>query len=209
MPDVLKAELFGLIWYLLPGFVAAWIFHSLTPHPKSTPFERIILALVFTAISRLLGVPVKSYLGPEYLLAMSAGFAFALNLLGSIVVGLFFAWSANNSWFHKQLYGWNFTSQLSHPSVWVAAFADVEKQSVVLHLKGDKPRRLMGQIKYWPDQNEFGHIVLSNPEWILDLTPIKNPCVEKILVAACDVEMVEFLVQPVTTVQLSPPPPKK
>ena len=36
--------------FLLPGFVAASIFYSLTSHPKPEIFDRVIQALVFTVI---------------------------------------------------------------------------------------------------------------------------------------------------------------
>ena len=212
MPDVLKIEFVQLLNYLLPGFVASWIFHSLTSHPKSTPFERIIQALIFTAITQVLVLLVQGALLWCARFAAfgewNPGVAFTWSLVWSLVVGLLFVWSAKNGWFHRMLSP-HITNQLSHHSVWASAFESVENKFVVLHLKGDKPRRLKGQVINWPDQNEHGHFVLSKAEWLLGNSTISNLDVVRILVAARDVEMVEFLCQPQTTAQIHPPPPKK
>ncbi len=47
--ELASKELVGIISYLLPGFLAAWIFYGLTAHPKPQPFERVVQALIFTA----------------------------------------------------------------------------------------------------------------------------------------------------------------
>ena len=52
--EFFKADLIGLVQYLLPGFLSTWIFHSLTAHPKASPFERVVQALIFTAFTTLL-----------------------------------------------------------------------------------------------------------------------------------------------------------
>jgi hypothetical protein len=46
----LSPELIALLNYLLPGFLATWIFYTLTAHRKKEPFERIIEAVIFTAL---------------------------------------------------------------------------------------------------------------------------------------------------------------
>ena len=37
-----------LLQYLLPGFVAAWVFYGFTSFPKPSQFERVVQALIFT-----------------------------------------------------------------------------------------------------------------------------------------------------------------
>ena len=46
--DWTSAKLVQVISYLLPGFVAAWVYYGLTAHPKKSPFERVVQALIFT-----------------------------------------------------------------------------------------------------------------------------------------------------------------
>ena len=48
--DFPGSEIVNVIYALLPGFLAAWIFYALTAHPKQGPFERVVQALIFTGI---------------------------------------------------------------------------------------------------------------------------------------------------------------
>ncbi len=43
-----SSEVLKVIYALLPGFVAAWIFYGLTAPPRQSPFERVVQALIFT-----------------------------------------------------------------------------------------------------------------------------------------------------------------
>ena len=45
-------ETLSLLFFLLPGFVAAWVFYGLTAHPRKDTLERVIQALIFTVIVR-------------------------------------------------------------------------------------------------------------------------------------------------------------
>ena len=45
-----SSEVVGVLTFLLPGFVAAAIFYSLTSHPKPGAFDRVVLALIFTVV---------------------------------------------------------------------------------------------------------------------------------------------------------------
>ena len=45
-----SSEIVGVLSFLLPGFVAAAIFYSLTSYPKPSPFDRVVQALIFTVI---------------------------------------------------------------------------------------------------------------------------------------------------------------
>ena len=48
--DWASGDIVSVIYYLLPGFVAAWVFYGLTAHPKASPFERVVQALIFTVV---------------------------------------------------------------------------------------------------------------------------------------------------------------
>ena len=47
-----SGEIVGVLSFLLPGFVAAAIFYSLTSYPKPSPFDRVVQALIFTVIGK-------------------------------------------------------------------------------------------------------------------------------------------------------------
>ncbi len=49
-----------LIQMLLPGFIAAGVFFTLTAHPKLSEFERLIQALIFTSILRVLTISIRA-----------------------------------------------------------------------------------------------------------------------------------------------------
>ncbi len=52
--DTLFNNATTLLTYLLPGFLAAWVFYGLTSHPKPPQFERTVEALVFTFVVQAL-----------------------------------------------------------------------------------------------------------------------------------------------------------
>ena len=51
--DSLTNDIVVILQYLLPGFLAAWIFYGFTSHPKPSQFERVVQALIFTLIIHL------------------------------------------------------------------------------------------------------------------------------------------------------------
>ena len=102
-----------LLQYLLPGFVAAWIFYSLTSYPKPSQFERVVQALIFTIF-----IESFVYLLKKMLLAIGNKwplFKWDLHsdVIWSIVIailfGIFFSYYVNNDKFHKILRYLNIT----------------------------------------------------------------------------------------------------
>jgi hypothetical protein len=184
-----------LVFMLLPGFMAAGVFYTLTSHPKASEFERLIQALIFTTILRLITIVLKGT-------CLTAGRLFSIgrwttevdlawSIASSVPVGLFFAWCANTDTFHRIARRWGLSSRTSYPSEWYGAFVR-EKRWVVLHLADG--RRLFGWPEEWPDQPDKGHFVLDQPQWLLDSgerAPLHK--VERFMVPAADVKMVEFV----------------
>ncbi len=212
--DMLKTDLVGLIQFLLPGFIASWIFHSLTAHPKTTPFERVVQALIFTALSQSLVYVLEMVLktvGKHWQLGVwTTQVAYVWSVGISLVLGVTFAWSANKDWLHAVLRTVGLTKRTSFPSEWFSAFSKINRGTrsdfVVLHLKGDKPRRLYGRVDEWPDHPDSGHFVIYDAVWLPDSSVagnnevVKSAVVEMpvttvdcILIAAIDVEMVEIM----------------
>jgi hypothetical protein len=196
--DGVSSEAVKVLYALLPGFVAAWVFYGLTPHPKTSSFERIVQALIFTAIIQpitsgigwaLHGIGQVVALGP-----WSEDCRLFWSLLVALGVGLVVACCANNDRFHSWMRKFRVTTRTSYPSEWFSAFSRHERW-IVLHLSGG--RRLYGWPEESPDQPDSGHFVIDQPEWLLDdgrRAPLHR--VEKLLVPASCVEMVEFVKQP-------------
>lgn len=193
--DWASGDIVSVIYYLLPGFVAAWVFYGLTAHPKASPFERVVQALIFTVVIQ----PVTVITG-WFLLACgniislgtwTANSAFTWSVLLAFAFGLLFAWLANKDYCHALLRHCRITKRTSFPSEWYSAFYQ-GKRWVVLHLPGG--RRLYGWPEEWPDQPDTGHFLIDQPIWLLDNGEYETlPNVEKTLVPAVGVEMVEFV----------------
>lgn len=60
--NALTGNVVDLLTFLLPGFVAAAVFYSLTPFPRRDPFERTVQALIFTILIQAAVVVVQSSL---------------------------------------------------------------------------------------------------------------------------------------------------
>lgn len=190
-----STEIVGVISYLLPGFLAAWVFYGLTAHPRKSPFERIVQALIFTAIAQGLTTLVcwaLEWAGQWYAIGeWTKEVALVWSLVNATALGLLFALFANKDWFHGALRWMGATTRTSFPSEWFSAFHR-DRRYVILHLEGG--RRLHGWPYEWPDQADTGHFVVVQPSWVLD----DNTCaplhtVERLLIPVSQVEMVELL----------------
>ena len=117
MPELSK-DLVSLLSYLLPGFLVAWIFYSLTTHQKPAQLERVIQALIFTLLVSGLVIVVREGL---YL----AGRAYHVGnwdkdseLLVSIVLalalGLCVAYLTNTDTLHEWLRKKKISKRSSH-----------------------------------------------------------------------------------------------
>jgi hypothetical protein len=190
-------EVAEILTQVLPGFLTAWIFYSLTAHAKPSPFERIAQALIFTVIVQALLVVVRYIL---VLVGELAAFSVGSwnddsRLIWSIVLacllGLVVSRLTNNDRLHRILRRYNWTLRTSAPSEWYSAFSSYPRW-IILNLSGQ--RRLYGWPEQWPDRSDHGYFILQEPEWLLR-DGSRAPIVwdERILVPACEVEFVEFL----------------
>lgn len=197
--DWTSSDVLEIIYHLLPGFLAAWIFHGLTAHPKRTPFERIVQALIFTAFVKPLVAAIGLFfcwIGEHLKIPFgqwNENTSFAWALVIAIALGLVFSYCANRDFPHRLFRNWCITKKTAYPSVWYRAF-DVEKRFVVLHLLGPNKRRLFGYPHEWPDDPEHGHFVITCPQWLLNdgkCVPVHR--VKKMLIRAKRVNMVDFV----------------
>jgi hypothetical protein len=210
----LSPELIKVILQLLPGFLVGWIVYTFTAHPKPSAFERVVEALVYTMLVRgaLVGVHAASTrLGPG--VGLTVSWTESSDLVASIItagaIGLAFSWCMNHdalsvlrpgrdedaglvrSCLHWCLGRLRITEKTLYPSEWWCAFS-TSNRWVVLHLAGE--RRLYGWPRVYADQPNEGHLIISEPAWLLDDgTVAKLHVVKSVLVRAADVEWVEFL----------------
>lgn len=184
-----------ILFKLLPGFFTAWVFYGLTAYKIGSPFERVVQALVFTALVQGLVIAVRYFslligqvvsLGP-----WTDDGAFVASIAIALLLGLGLAYAGNNSTVHHRLWKWQIANGNSYPSNWYKAFRE-EKRWIVLHLKDG--RRLFGWPSDWPDHEGEGEFVMQEVDWLLDTgEPAPSHRVEMIVIPARDVAMVEFV----------------
>lgn len=197
MPEISK-DLIALLSYLLPGFLVAWLFYSLTSHQKPAQLERVIQALIFTLLVNglvLLEREVFLLIGRKFSVAeWNKDSELICSIFTAIVFGLVSAYVTNTDVLHKWLREKNISKQSSHPSEWCTTFS-FNDTYVALELKDG--RRLYGWPKIWPSNFEKGHLYITEPSWIHGDVPVELSGDEGILVSVTDVLHVEF-VKPVT-----------
>ena len=188
-------DVVALIYHLLPGFVTAWIFYGLTSHPKSSSFERVVQALIFTALIQAIVIPtglVFLWIGHWGSLGVwDENSKFVCSIVVAILMGHFLAWGANSNWSHQLLNKYGITSRTSRPNSWFSAFHQ-RGRYITLHLKNG--RRLQGWPDEWPDDPKEGHFLIEKPAWILDDNTVQKLLTDAaIVIDSRDVEMVEIL----------------
>jgi hypothetical protein len=81
MDDLIK-EVIPLLQYLIPGFLAAWIFYSLTAFKRPDTFGQIVQALIFTFVIQSLVA------GLGALMLVIGGTVFFARFVGQKIRGL-------------------------------------------------------------------------------------------------------------------------
>jgi hypothetical protein len=191
----------NVLTYLLPGFITAALVYSLTPSPRPIPFERVVQALIFTMLVQVGVIAVRFvllWLGPQ--VGIWGEWTDNVRLVWSVVLagglGLLLAWTANKDKIHAALRWAGITCQTSFSSEWYGVFSK-SKRYVVLHLTGQ--RRLYGWPEEWPSTPGKGHFVMMQAEWLLkEGARLELTGVNRILIRAEDVEMVELIEMPAT-----------
>ena len=182
-----SSEIVTVLIFLLPGFVAAAIFYSLTSHPRPSDLERVIQALIFTVIGQAIVTAILlSGISP-----LIKKWELVAAVLIAVLLALIAAYVSNNDTMHGILRRIRVTKETSYPSEWYSAFSRHPNCYVVLHLKGE--RRLYGWPEEWPSRSDQGHFRIAEGEWLIDEERRPATGVSAILIPASEVEMVEFL----------------
>lgn len=196
MPD-LSTDLVSLLSYLLPGFLVAWIFYSLTTHQKPAQLERVIQALIFTLIVRGLVIVVREGLylvgNVHRLGTWNNDSELWVSILLALALGLCVAYLTNTDTLHEWLRKKKISKRSSHPSEWCIVFA-MEPTYVVIEFKDG--RRLYGWPSVWPSNFEKGHLYITDPSWIHVGEPVPLPHNDGVLVQVTEIAHVEFLNRP-------------
>ena len=187
-----SSEAIAVLWFLLPGFVAAGLFRTLISNPKPSGFDSLAQVFIFTVIVQVATRLVwwnrdTEITAPAY--DDTAGIA--VSVLIAIVAGLFAAWLWNKDLPHSWLRLWELTRQSSYRSAQYSAFAIHTNCYVVLHLKGE--RRLFGWPREWPSRPDDQHFLIEECEWLEDEDRLPIAGVSHMLIPASEVEMIEFL----------------
>ncbi|UUQ65179.1 DUF6338 family protein [Pseudomonas fuscovaginae UPB0736] len=193
MDDLVK-EVIPLLQYLIPGFLTAWIFYSLTAFKRPDTFGQIVQALIFTfvvhgivlAISGLcLWIGSKGIVLGRWDEKAEALWSFVI----SVLIGLISCYLATSDKLHTWLRNRGITEQTSYPNEWYSTFSRYPR-FVVLHLNDE--RRLYGWPSEWPNESTQGQFAIQNPAW-LDDKGVQTPCGAQFLVIdASKVQWVEF-----------------
>lgn len=180
-----------VLTFLLPGFVAAAIFYSLTSHAKPGAFERVIQALIFTMI-------IKAIVTLYVMFSSSTGesrhwvgdWEPVPSVAIAVILALVAAYVLNNDLVHRVLRRLSITRETSYPTEWYSSFSK-PMNYIVLHLKGE--RRLYGWPEEWPSRPEEGHFRIVEGEWLTEKGSTPATGVASIVIPVSEVEMVEFL----------------
>ena len=188
-----SSEIVAVFAFLLPGFVAAAVFYSLTSHPKPGDLDKIVQALVFTMVGRAVGQGME--FAASALGAPTAGWTgrwdFAVSVAIAVLIALIAAWAANKDWLHAALRKIGVTKESSHPSEWYSSFAINDLNYVILSLRDG--RRLYGWPEQWPSRPDTGHFRITEARWLSGDAPIAGLTVDEVIVPASEVVIVEFL----------------
>lgn len=191
----LTKETITLLQYLLPGFLAAWVFYGLTSHLKPNQFERVIQALILTLIVQALIIPAKWLLlligNKIALLPWDSSTELVTSVLLAILLGCLLSYLTNKDSIHNWLRDHGFTGRTSHPSEWYGILC-IHEWYIVLHFKDDK--RLLGYPKVWPSNAKEGHFYMLQSSWLNeDGTTIEVEGCEGILINTIDIRWIEFV----------------
>ena len=189
--NVITPEIVASLTYLLPGLVASATFYELTSHPKPGIFERIVQALIFTALAQLFADLLLQFCRPVSSVPTPDNWRAALSVAIAVLLALAATYVSNNDILHRNLRRLGITKETSHPSEWYSAFARKDPRYVVLHLTDS--RRLYGWPEEWPGRSDQGHFRLAEPTWLNEENkPIESNVVD-MLIPANQVQIVEFL----------------
>lgn len=194
----LSKDVVALLQYLVPGFLVAWVYYGFTSHPKPSQFERVVQALVFTAIVQVVVGLLKLVLEALSRFVNLGPWTEQTTLLFSLLIALLLGFGiaavSRQDVMHALARRCGLSRRTGHPNEHYAAFAE-RACWVVLQLKDGT--RLFGWPLRWPTEADKGHYLLEKVERSYIDRPDESPqdliVLDSILVPAIDVQFVEFV----------------
>lgn len=183
----LPTGILAALFFLLPGFLAAAVFHEFTPHPKSGQFERTVQALIFTVVVQALTLgSIHLGLPEHWLIPYAIAVLFGITLAGTF----------NHDLLHRLFRKVKLTRETPDPSNWCSAFAR-HRCNVILHLEGtEEQRRVHGWPEEWPSSPDKDFFCLANAQWLDPDGSVVAQGAPTTLIAAEEVVLVEFMEEP-------------
>ena len=182
-----KIEALGILLLLLPGFICAFFVQLVAIRPKQTEFEKVVEALLFSAVLYLFIGPFFGISLPVHWTAENGhgaeGFSFIFNAkylfclvgVGSLM-SLAYGAGLNRDIFHATLRRLKLTEKTSRVSVWNDALQDIQSRYLLVEL-GDQ-RTVVGYLRYYSDDVEQASLFLEDAAWLNEdglQTPIEGP----------------------------------
>ena len=157
-------DVIGVLVFLLPGFVAAAVFYSLTSYPKPNEFGQVVQALVFTIIGQLITWTIHQlvYPGTPWPIELES----IISVVSAVTVALIAVYVSNSDIIHSLLRKFGLTKETSYLSEWYSSFAQNTDCYVILNLRDE--RRLFGWPDEWPSRPREGHFRLIDAVWLFE-----------------------------------------
>ena len=192
----MSQDLIAALTQLLPGFLTAWVVYGLTTYTKPAQFERIVQAFIYSFIvSALVTLLERALTFASRWVSLGVWDESSRTLASAIValsLGVLMSYLMRSDAFFSRARRLGITSRTPYPSEWYGAFATQPPRYVVLHMAGG--RRIIGYPLEWPTEPTVGHFRLTEAAWLgEDNRPIELEGDESVLLAASQVELVEFL----------------
>ena len=187
-----SSEIVSVLVFLLPGFVAAVVFYSLTSYAKPNEFGQIVQALVFTIIGQLTAWTLRQFISPDT--PWPRELESIISVASAVIVALAVVYISNSDIVHRFFRRIGITRETSYLSEWYSSFTQNINCYVILNLRDE--RRLLGWPDEWPSRPGQGHFRLIDAVWLFaddDGHQYAGSEIYAIVVPAEIVETVEFL----------------
>lgn len=190
----LSAEVIPVLEQLMPGFLAMIVFYWFAETPKPAYFEKILQALITTAVIQVLvaGTERLCYLiGDFYSFGQWSDASTSWTpIVFAVVIGLVLAYVCNNDIAFSLARKLSLTTRASQGDA-IHIYKQMAAHAVIIHFSDG--RRMMGYIDAFPNDRQTGVYLISSPHWIEDDVAIPSTQTHSYMILGTDVQRVEFL----------------
>lgn len=192
--DDVSEKIIPLLQQLLPGFFAMMTFYWFASAPKPTQFERVIQALVLTAIiSLMIGLLEKLFYFLGHFVSFGewgAEHTTIYSIILATIMGCALAYASNRDIIFDKARRYKITKKASADD-FIHILRQNSESKVIVNFKDD--RRLCGAVKSYPNEISTGVIWIGNPRWMDDTKTYTNNQINSILINISDIKFIEFI----------------